>query len=62
MNFAEKLHAALLDSTIHNVAVQEVTMVDEISPEQDENGNHPSTIPVSARLERIDQYLANAPK
>jgi hypothetical protein len=62
MNTAEKIRANHLNSPIRSKAVPEAPMADEISPEQDENGSHSSTKPVSARLERIDKYLANAPK
>ena len=40
----------------------EALTADQINNEQDENRCHPSTKPVSARLERIDQFLADAPK
>ena len=62
MNTAEKIRANHLDSPIRSKAVPEAPMADEISPKLDENRCHSSTKPVSARLERIDKYLANAPK
>jgi hypothetical protein len=62
MSLTDKILDNHLDSPIRSEADQEVPMVDEVSSEHDENGNHPSTIPVSARLERIEKYLASAPK